>query len=167
MNSVPFPLFVNNRFDYKQCCVFEKILDNYLQHFLNEKLCKIEYCQNTFEHFFYTIKHFSFYGIPDGDGQYIDYFDILETHSECPRYILDYYRNPSSWNILMFEFVRSHVGLEEIRYPKLANSKTNRMIDNVKSNFIRLFSTIVSETQQDANFRQIYRYYHFYSSMNR
>jgi len=67
----------------------------------------------------------------------------------------------------MFEFVRSHVGLEEIRYPKLANSKTNRMIDNVKSNFIRLFSTIVSETQQDANFRQIYRYYHFYSSLNR
>jgi hypothetical protein len=67
----------------------------------------------------------------------------------------------------MFEFVRSNVGLEEIRYPKLANSKTNRMVDNVKSNFIRLFSTIVCETQQDAKLRQIYRYYHFYSSLNR
>jgi hypothetical protein len=67
----------------------------------------------------------------------------------------------------MFEFVRSNVGLEEIRYPKLANSKTNRMVDNVKSNVIRLFSTIVCETQQDANFRQIYRYYHFYSRLTR
>jgi hypothetical protein len=67
----------------------------------------------------------------------------------------------------MFEFVRSNVDLEEIRYPKLANSKTNRMVDNVKSNFIRLFSTIVFETQHNANFRQIYTYYHFYSSLAR